>query len=258
MGGFNGAWLDRHGIRPPSGSGGPSSAVGLTSLPVVDSHAESAAMLADPMVGYWCRVGVTSIDAHSPMTSPFWSSGEHCSASFCYPPTARCTKGVGCVSSVNCQDWSLLLRECGQGLVPWSEVVSGALHHCFVCSECMPVMSCIGLQSPAWVVGLFSDATCISPHDHFDGIGLYPKPCPGFGSLPKPCSCYLSNHLGEKQLTSVSSCSVSTIGVVVVYVSGDSTAMCSVNFDLRTRFFRVGFAATCPAAAWFSGLNVSP
>ena len=29
----------------PSGSGGPSSAVGLTSLPIVNSHAESAAML---------------------------------------------------------------------------------------------------------------------------------------------------------------------------------------------------------------------
>ena len=29
----------------PSGSGGPSSAVGLTSLPTVNSHAESAAML---------------------------------------------------------------------------------------------------------------------------------------------------------------------------------------------------------------------
>ena len=41
----------------PSGSGGPSSAVGLTSLPIVNSHAESAAMLADPMVGDWCRVG---------------------------------------------------------------------------------------------------------------------------------------------------------------------------------------------------------
>ena len=30
----------------PSGSGGPSSAVGLSSLPIVNSHAESAAMLA--------------------------------------------------------------------------------------------------------------------------------------------------------------------------------------------------------------------
>ena len=53
-GGFSGAWLDRHGIRPSylglgrsalSGSGGPSSAVGLTTLPIVTSHAESAAML---------------------------------------------------------------------------------------------------------------------------------------------------------------------------------------------------------------------
>ena len=41
----------------PSGSGCPSSAVGLTSLPIVNSHAESAEMLADPMVGYWCGVG---------------------------------------------------------------------------------------------------------------------------------------------------------------------------------------------------------
>ena len=57
--------LDRHGSvllswpwgSAPSGSGGPSSAVGLTTLPIVTSHAESAAMLTDPMVGYWCRVG---------------------------------------------------------------------------------------------------------------------------------------------------------------------------------------------------------
>ena len=43
---------------------------------------------------------------------------------------------------------------------------------------------------------------------------------------------------GGTQLTTVSSCSVSTIGVVEVDVSGDSTAMfqlwSSVNFDLRT------------------------
>ena len=36
---------------------------------------------ADPMVGYWCRVGSLALT----LTSPFWSSGEHCSASFCYP-----------------------------------------------------------------------------------------------------------------------------------------------------------------------------
>ena len=45
------------GGPPLLGLGGPSSAVGLTSLLIVNSHAESAAMLADPMVGYWCRVG---------------------------------------------------------------------------------------------------------------------------------------------------------------------------------------------------------
>ena len=46
----------------------------------------------------------------------------------------------------------------------------GALHRWFVCNECMPVMSSIGLQSPAWVAGLLPHATCSSPHDHFDGI----------------------------------------------------------------------------------------
>ena len=39
--------LSWHWGSAPSGSGGPSSAVGLTSLPIVNSHAESAAML-DP------------------------------------------------------------------------------------------------------------------------------------------------------------------------------------------------------------------
>ena len=107
----------------------------------------------------------------------------------------------------------------------------------------MPAMSCIVLQSPAWVVGLFPDVTLVSRPVCFRGHYVV---------------WYSGQAGGEKQLTSVSSCSVSTIGVVVVDVSGDSTAMCSVNFDLRTCFFRVNFAATCPAAAWFSDLDVSP
>ena len=132
-GGFNGAWLDHHGIRPllswpwgsaTSGSGGPSSAVGLTSLPIVNSHAESAAMLADPMVGYWCRVGSLALTHTHNDVAILVQQRTLLSSFFVVPPTARCTKVVGCVSSVNCQDWSLLLRECGQGLVPWSEVVS--------------------------------------------------------------------------------------------------------------------------------------
>ena len=60
--------------------------------------------------------------------------------------------------------WLCFIREL-PGLV-WSlgpKSSPGALHHWFVCSECMP-------QSPASVVGLFPDATCSSPHDHFDGI----------------------------------------------------------------------------------------
>ena len=154
----------------PSGSGGLSSAVGLTALPIVNSHAESAAMLADPMVGYWCRVGSLAL-THT-RTDIFGAvaicgSAANNAQHFCCPahrPHARL---------LACQDWSLLLRECGQGLVPWSEVVSGCsspLVCLFVCSECMPVMSCIGPQSPAWVVGLLPNATNSSPHNHFDGI----------------------------------------------------------------------------------------
>ena len=54
------AWLDRHGIRPSYlglggppllGLGGPSSAVGLTTLPIVNSRAESAAMLVESSEG---------------------------------------------------------------------------------------------------------------------------------------------------------------------------------------------------------------
>ena len=145
----------------PSGSGGPSSAVGLTSLPIVNSHAESAAMLADPMVGYWCRVGSlalthTRTDIFGAVHLPFGISGEQCSAFLLSRPPPVCTKVVGCVSSVYCQDWSLLLRECGQGLVPWFSPKSSPLMRsspqlvCFFCSECMPVMSCIGPQSPAY------------------------------------------------------------------------------------------------------------
>ena len=116
------------------------------------------------------------------MTSPFWSSGEHCSAFFfVVPPTARLHQGcwlcfirespglvavlhlwllwscVACLwislarivwlsssalalcvrcmaapalssaasSGILLRTGSLLLRECGQGLIPWSEVVSG-------------------------------------------------------------------------------------------------------------------------------------
>ena len=182
-------------------------------------------------------------------------------------PPPVCTKVVGCVSSAYCQDWSLLLPECGQGLVPWSEVVSGrssSLVCLFVANACL---SCLVLgrsqQLRSW-------ACCQMPPVVLHTItsmasGLYPKPCPSFGSMPKTCSCYLSNHLGFgpccfsgilfdpcilsacsfcAQVTPVSrpvcfrghlrclvlgtwvsSCSVSTIGDVVVDVSGDSTAM---------------------------------
>ena len=143
----------------PSGSGGPFSAVGLTSLSIVNSHAESAAVLADPMVGYWCRVGSLALTHTHNDVAILVQRRTLLSIFLLSRPPARCTKVVGCVS------WSAGRV---QSLGPKSS--PGALHHWFVCSECMLVMSCIGLQSPAWVVGLFPDATCISPHDHFDGI----------------------------------------------------------------------------------------
>ena len=186
---FSGAWLDRHGIRPsylglrgsaPSGSG-VSVLRGGSHYSTHCSHAESAAMLADPMVGYWCRVGSQAL-THT-RTDIFgavaiWDQRRTMLSIFVVP--------------------SLLLRECGQGLVPLVRRRLRALFTTglFVCGECMPVMSCIGPLFSAWVVGLLPDATYSSPDDHFDGIGLYPKLYPSFGSLPKPCSCNLSNHLG--------------------------------------------------------------
>ena len=109
------------------------------------------------------------------MLWPFGTSGEQCLAFLLSHPPPVCTKVVGCVSSVYCLDWSLLFRECGQGLVLWSEVISGrssSLVYLFDCSVCIRVMSCIGPQSPACVVGLLPNATCTSPHDHFDGISI--------------------------------------------------------------------------------------
>ena len=122
----------------PSGSGGPSSAVGLTSLPIVNSHAESAAMLADPMVGYWCRVGSLALthtrtdifgavaiwDQRRTMLSIFFCCPAHrpfaprLLAVFhpCIARIGRCSSGsAGRV-------WSL-----GPKSSP------GALHHWFVC-----------------------------------------------------------------------------------------------------------------------------
>ena len=193
------------------------------------------------------------------MASPSWSSGEHCSASFCYP--AHRPLHQSC--------WLCFIRELPGLVAAPPGVRAGSsplvrsrlralcttgLFVAYACLSCL-ALGC-SLQLGSWA---FFQMPLVFLHTITSmASGLNPKPCPGFGSLPKPYSCYLSNHLGEKQLTSVSSCSFSTISVVVVDVSGDSTAMCSVNFDLRTRFFRVGFAATCPAAAWFSGLDVSP
>ena len=104
MGGFNGAWLDRHGIRHSYlGLGvrsfwvwGPSSAAGLTSLPIVNSHAESAAMLTDPIVGYWCRVGSLAL-THT-RTDIFgavaiWDQRRTMLSIFVVPPTARLHQG---------------------------------------------------------------------------------------------------------------------------------------------------------------------
>ena len=122
--------------------------------------------------------------------SPFGLSGEQCSEFLLSRPPPVFTKVVGCVSSVNCQDWSMLHREC--------EVVSGhssPLVCLFVTNACLSclVLGCslqLGsracFQMPLLVLHTITSMAS----------GLHPKPCPSFGSLPKPCSCYLSNPLG--------------------------------------------------------------
>ena len=166
------------------------------------SISSDADAIADPMVGYWCRVGSLAL-THS-RTDIFgavaiWDQRRTMlSIFFVVPPTA--TLHQGC--------WLCFIRvlpglvaappgvRAGSGPLARSRLWALFTTGLFVCSECMPVMSCIGPQSPAQVVGLLPDATKSSPHDHFVASGLYPKPCPSFGSMPKPRSCYFSNHLG--------------------------------------------------------------
>ena len=154
----------------PSGSGGPSSAVGLATLPIVNSHAESAAMRADPIVGYWCRVGSLALTHTRALISsalwPLGNSGEQCSAFLLSRPPPVCTKVVGLPGLVAAP----------QGVRAGScPLVRSRLRALFttgllVRNECMPVISCIGPQSPASVVGLLPGAIKSSPHDHFEGI----------------------------------------------------------------------------------------
>ena len=154
----------------------------------------------DPMVDYWCRVRSLAL-THTHNDVAILVQRRTLLSIFLFllsRPPPVCTKVGGCVSSVNCQDWSLLFRECGQGLVPWSEVVSGRsspLFCLFVANACL---SCLvlgrSLQLGSWAC--YRTPPTVLHTITTMSSGLCPKPCPSFGSLPKPCSCMLSNHLG--------------------------------------------------------------
>ena len=108
------------------------------------------ARVADPMVGYWCRVGSLAL-THT-RTDIFgavaiWDQRRTMLSNFVVPPTARLHQGC----------WLCFIRvlpglvtappgvRAGSGPLVRSRLTTGLL----VCSECMPVMSCIGSQSPA-------------------------------------------------------------------------------------------------------------
>ena len=153
----------------PSGSGGPSSAVGLTTLPIVNSHAESAAMLVDPMVGYWCRVGSLAL-THT-RTDIFgavaiWDQRRTMLSIFVVPPTARLHQGCWLARIGRCSS-----RSAGRVLSLGPKSSPGALHHWFVCLQRM--YACHVLYWAA--VSSLGRHTKSSPRDHFDGIRVVPR-----------------------------------------------------------------------------------
>ena len=199
MGGFNGAWLDRHGIRPSYlGLGGPL----LLGLGVRPPRSVSHLF---PLVTLMLRVlrcRVESLALTHTRTDIFgavaiWDQRRTMLSIFVVPPTARLHQGC----------WLCFIREL-PGLVAAppgvragsSPLVRSRLRALFttglfVANACL---SCLvlgrSLQLRLW-------ACCQMPPIVLHPITsmaswLYPKPCPSFGSMPKPCSCYLSNHLG--------------------------------------------------------------
>ena len=111
-------------------------------------------MLADPMVGYWCRVGSLAL-THT-RTDIFgavaiWDQRRTMLSNFVVPPTARLHQGC----------WLCFIRvlpglvtappgvRAGSGPLVRSRLRALFTTGLIVCSECMPVMSCIGPQSPA-------------------------------------------------------------------------------------------------------------
>ena len=153
------------------------------------------------MVGYWCRVWVTGIDSlTSSALSPFGISGEQCSAFFCCPAqrpfTPRllavfhpCIARIGrCSSGSAGRVSSPLVRSRLRALFTTGLFV--CLFEANACLSCLVLDR--SLQLGSW-------ACCQMPPSVRHTItsmalGLYPKPCPSFGSLPKPCN--ISNHLG--------------------------------------------------------------
>ena len=111
-------------------------------------------LLADAMVGYWCRVGSQAL-THT-RTDIFgavaiWDQQQTMLSIFVVPPTARLHQGCWlCFTRVlpGLVAAPLGVRA-GSGPLARSRLRALFTTGLFVCSECMLVTSCIGPQSPA-------------------------------------------------------------------------------------------------------------
>ena len=131
------------------------------------------------------------------MTSPFWSSGEHCSASFCCPAHRPLHQGcwlwfirelpglVAAPPGVRAGS-SPLVRSRLRALFTTGLFVANACLSCLALGRSLQLGSWAFFQMPPVVLHTITSMA----------TGLYPKPWPSFGSMPKPCFCYLSNHMG--------------------------------------------------------------
>ena len=227
-------------------SGGPSSTVDLASLPIVNSHAESAAMLADPMVGYWCRVGSLALTHTHNDVAILVQWRTLLSIFLLSRPSAvapRLLAGFirelpGLVAALPAGS-SPLVRSRLRALCTTGLFVANACWSCLVLGRSLQLGSWACFQMPPVVLHTITSMAS----------GLYPKPCPSFGSMPKPCSCYLSNLLGfGPRCFFRVICSSLACCLLVLFGSGDSgiptslfsrTLTLSGSLVLRSRCFSV-------------------